>query len=245
LTQIWLSGDHYKWRAMRSNGVSEHYCTGGASDWEKFEMWARTVPYTLRNPLYHWTHMELKNPFEVKGQLLDPSTARAIYDHCNQKLAQDGFSTQGLLARFKVLVVCSTDDPVDSLQAHQRHGKDAGAATRLLPTWRPDRAMMVDDLASWNAWVDKLQAASGMSIVSFEDFLAALKLRHDFFHQVGCRISDHGIEQVYVSAYTDQEIKGVFGKARSRIALSPVERDQFGSAVLYQLALLDHAAGWT
>ena len=245
LTQIWLSGDHYKWRAMRSNGVSEHYCTGGASDWEKFEMWARTVPYTLRNPLYHWTHMELKNPFDVKGQLLSPSTARAIYDYCNQRLAEDGFSTQGLLARFKVLVLCSTDDPVDSLAAHQRHAKNPGAATRLLPTWRPDKAMMVDDLAPWNAWVDRLQAMSGMSIACFEDFIVALSRRHDFFHQVGCRISDHGIEHVAIAPHTDSEIRAIFVKARSRIAPSPVECEQFSSAALYQLALMDHAAGWT
>jgi glucuronate isomerase len=245
LTQIWLSGDHYKWRAMRSNGVSERYCTGDASDWEKFEMWARTVPHTLCNPLYHWTHMELGHPFGVKGKLLDPSTAREIYDHCNAKLAQDGFSTQGLLAEFKVLVVCTTDDPVDSLEAHQRHAKNPGSTTRLLPTWRPDRAMMLDDLAAWNAWVDKLQAASGMDIASFANFLGALKHRHEFFHQVGCRISDHGIERVYVAPTTDRDLAEIFTKARSKRVLSPDEREQFSSALLYELALMDHAAGWT
>jgi glucuronate isomerase len=150
LTQIWLNGDHYKWRAMRSNGVPERYCTGDASDWEKFEMWAATVPRTLRNPLYHWTHMELANPFGVKGKLLSPSTAREIYDHCNRKLAQDGFTTQGLLKHFKVLVVCSTDDPVDSLEAHRSTAKNAGATTKLLPTWRPDKAMTIADLDGWN-----------------------------------------------------------------------------------------------
>ncbi|HEY5284751.1 MAG TPA: glucuronate isomerase [Polyangia bacterium] len=245
LTQIWLSGDHYKWRAMRSNGVSERYCTGDASDWEKFEMWARTVPHTLCNPLYHWTHMELGHPFGVKGKLLDPSTAREIYDHCNAKLAQDGFSTQGLLAEFKVLVVCTTDDPVDSLEAHQRHAKNPGSTTRLLPTWRPDRAMMLDDLAAWNAWVDKLQAASGMDIASFANFLGALKHRHEFFHQVGCRISDHGIERVYFAPTTDRDLAEIFTKARSKRVLSPDEREQFSSALLYELALMDHAAGWT
>ena len=245
LTEIWLSGDHYKWRAMRSNGVSERYCTGDASDWEKFEMWARTVPHTLCNPLYHWTHMELGRPFGVKGKLLDPTTAREIYDHCNAKLAQDGFSTQGLLAEFKVLVVCTTDDPVDSLEAHQRHAQNPDSTTRLLPTWRPDRAMMLDDLAAWNAWVDKLQAASGMDIASFANFLGALKHRHDFFHQVGCRISDHGIERVYVAPYTDRDLTEIFTKARSKRVLSPDEREQFSSALLYELALMDHAAGWT
>jgi glucuronate isomerase len=245
LTQIWLNGDHYKWRAMRSNGVPERYCTGAASDWEKFEMWARTVPYTLRNPLYHWTHMELANPFGVKGKLLNPSTAREIYDHCNRKLAQDDFSTQGLLKHFKVMVVCSTDDPVDSLAAHQKHGKNAGAATKLLPTWRPDKAMALADLEGWNLWVDKLQAVSGVDIGSFENFLAALERRHGFFHQVGCRVSDHGLEQISADPYTAKEIEAIFAKARARQALSPVEQGQFRSAMQYELAIMDHARGWT
>ena len=245
LTQIWLNGDHYKWRAMRSNGVPERYCTGDASDWEKFEMWARTVPYTLRNPLYHWTHMELANPFGVKGKLLNQSTAREIYDHCNSELAQDGFTTQGLLKHFKVLVVCSTDDPVDSLVAHQKHAKNAGATTKLLPTWRPDKAMALADLDGWNLWVDKLQAASGVSIGSFETFLTAIKKRHDFFHQVGCRVSDHGLEQILADPYTAKHIEDVFAKARAKQAVSPAERDQFRSVMLYELAIMDHARGWT
>jgi len=245
LTQIWLNGDHYKWRAMRSNGVPERYCTGDASDWEKFEMWARTVPYTLRNPLYHWTHMELANPFGVKGKLLNQSTAREIYDHCNSELAQDGFTTQGLLKHFKVLVVCSTDDPVDSLVAHQKHAKNAGATTKLLPTWRPDKAMALADLDGWNLWVDKLQAASGVSIGSFETFLTAIKKRHDFFHQVGCRVSDHGLEQILADPYTAKHIEDIFAKARAKQAVSPAERNQFCSVMLYELAIMDHARGWT
>ena len=245
LTQVWLNGDHYKWRAMRTNGVPERYCTGSADDWEKFEMWARTVPYTLRNPLYHWTHMELANPFGVTEKLLDPSTAREIYDHCNDKLAQDDFTTQGLLKHFRVVVVCTTDDPVDSLQAHQKHANDAGAVTRLLPTWRPDKAMALADLEAWNLWVDKLQAVSGVEILSFETFLSALKRRHDFFHQLGCRVSDHGVEQIFVEPYTAPQIEYVLAKARTKQALSPVERDQFRSAMLYELAIMDHARGWT
>ena len=245
LTQIWLNGDHYKWRAMRSNGAPERYCTGDASDWEKFEMWAHTVPYTLRNPLYHWTHMELANPFGVKGKLLDPSTAREIYDQCNRQLAQDDFTTQGLLKHFKVMVVCSTDDPVDSLEAHQKHGKNASAATKLLPTWRPDKALAVADLDGWNLWVDKLQAVSGVDIGSFKNFLAALEKRHEFFHQVGCRVSDHGFERILAEPYTAKQIEGIFAKARTKQALSPAERDQFCSAMMYELALMDHARGWT
>ena len=245
LTEIWLNGDHYKWRAMRSNGVAERYCTGDAPDWEKFEMWAQTVPYTLRNPLYHWTHMELANPFGVKGRLLDRSTAREIYDHCNRKLAQGDFTTQGLLKHFNVMVVCSTDDPVDSLAAHRQHGKNAGTTTKLLPTWRPDKAMAVADLHGWNLWVDKLQAVSGVAISSFDTFLAALKQRHDFFHQVGCRVSDHGLEKILAEPYTAKQIEGIFSKARAKQALSPVERDQFCSAMMYELAIMDHARGWT
>jgi glucuronate isomerase len=177
--------------------------------------------------------------------LLDRSTAREIYDHCNRKLAQDDFTTQGLLKHFNVMVVCSTDDPVDSLAAHQQHGKNAGTTTKLLPTWRPDKAMAVADLHGWNLWVDKLQAVSGVAISSFDTFLAALKQRHDFFHQVGCRVSDHGLEKILAEPYTAKQIEGIFSKARAKQALSPVERDQFCSAMMYELAIMDHARGWT
>jgi glucuronate isomerase len=245
LTRIWLGGDHYKWRAMRSNGVSERYCTGDASDWEKFEMWARTVPHTLRNPLYHWTHMELRRPFGIVNKLLDATTAREIYDHCNAKLAEDAFSTQGLLRQFGVVVVCTTDDPVDDLSPHQKHARNPSASTRLLPTWRPDKAMMLDDLAAWNLWVDKLERAAATPIASLDDLLAALGQRHDFFHRVGCRISDHGIERVFVEPYTERQVCDAFAKARRGSPLSPLERDQLCSALLYQLALMDHKAGWT
>jgi glucuronate isomerase len=245
LTQIWLNGDHYKWRAMRSNGVPERFCTGDASDWEKFEMWAQTVPHTIRNPLYHWTHMELRRPFGVKDKLLNGATARGIYEHCNAKLAQDDFTTQGLLRQFRVVVVCTTDDPVDTLEAHQRYARTPGTTTRVFPTWRPDRAMAVSDLPTWNQWVDKLQAAANVAIDSFATLLSALQRRHDFFHEMGCRVSDHGIEQVWAEPYTAKEVEAIFGKARSSRALSPGEQDQFRSVMLYELALMDHASGWT
>jgi glucuronate isomerase len=245
LTQIWLYGDHYKWRAMRSNGVDERYCTGDASDWEKFEMWARTVPSTLRNPLYHWTHMELKRPFGVVGKLLDGSTARAVYEHCNRKLSEEAFSTQGLLSQFQVRVVCTTDDPVDDLAAHQRYAKHGNGVTTLLPTWRPDKAMLLDELAAWNDWVDKLAQVSRVAVQSFDDLLSALGRRHDYFHQLGCRISDHGIERVPAASYTAQEIGTIFGKARTRQPLAPMDKEKLASALLYELALMDHASGWT
>jgi glucuronate isomerase len=245
LTQIWLAGDHYKWRAMRTHGVAERFCTGEATDWEKFAAWAETVPYTLRNPLYHWTHMELKDPFGIQSTLLSPTTARGIYDACNAKLATKDFTTQGLLRHFKVQVVCTTDDPVDSLQAHQRHAQNPHATTRLLPTWRPDKCMDLANTAAWNGWVDKLETASGRAIGSFDDLLAALAKRHDFFHQVGCRISDHGLEQVFVESYTDAQVTQAFSKARGGASLDPVERARLSSALLYELAKMDHAAGWT
>lgn len=245
LTEIWLNGDHYKWRAMRSNGVPERFCTGDASDWEKFEMWARTVPYTLRNPLYHWTHMELRRPFGITGTLLDGTTARTIYDRCNAKLAADDFRTQGLLREFGVVVVCTTDDPVDTLEAHQRHARTPGSSTRVLPAWRPDRAMAIADLAAWNQWVDQLEAASDVAVNTFDALLRALARRHAFFHEVGCRISDHGIDQVWAEPYTDAQVAAIFRKARARQPLAPIEQDRFRSALLYELALLDHARGWT
>src|ERR1051326_4703048 len=159
LFEIWLEGDHYKWRAMRANGVNERLVTGDADPYEKFLAWARTVPHTLRNPLYHWTHLELRFPFGVRGKLLGPDTAREVYDHCNRKLAEDGFTTQGLLRQFDVRVVCSTDDPVDDLAPHARHAQRADAFTKLYPTWRPDKALALHDLPGWNAWLDALGAS--------------------------------------------------------------------------------------
>jgi glucuronate isomerase len=244
LTEIWLQGDHYKWRAMRSDGVPERLITGDASDWEKFEAWARTVPHTLRNPLYHWTHMELKFPFGVRDKLLGPDTARQIFDTCNALLATDDFTTQGLLRRYKVLVVCTTDDPIDSLEPHAQHARNPRAFTRLLPTWRPDKAIAVHDVAGWNGWVDALEAASKVSIGNLASFMDALGKRHAFFHDSGCRSSDHGLEVIHAVPYTGQEIEAIFGKARGGKALAPDEVEKFRSALLHDFAVMDHARGW-
>jgi glucuronate isomerase len=244
LTEIWLLGDHYKWRAMRSDGVSERFCTGNATDWEKFEAWAKTVPHTLRNPLYHWTHMELKFPFGIKDKLLGPATAREIYDSCNALLAQSDFTTQGLLRKYNVLVVCTTDDPVDNLEHHALHARNPKAFTKLYPTWRPDKALAVHDLTAWNNWVGKLEAASGVSIGNLASFMEAVKKRHDFFHANGCRASDHGLEAIVATPYTAKEIEAIFDKARASKALGPEEIDKFRSAILHDFALLDHARGW-
>ena len=244
LTEIWLKGDHYKWRAMRTNGVPERAITGDAGDWEKFQAWAGTVPDTLRNPLYHWTHLELKFPFGVKDKRLGPDTAREIFDHCNQRLAEDGFTTQGLLKQYGVVVVCSTDDPVDDLEPHRRHAHNQAAATKLFPTWRPDKALGVHDLASWNIWVDRLETASNVAIGSFDSFMEALGKRHDFFHETGCRASDHGLDRIFAAACTAGEARAIFTKARARRPLNEEEIDKLRSALLYDFAVMDHARGW-
>lgn len=244
LFEIWLAGDHYKWRAMRSCGVPERLCTGDASDWDKFEAWAATVPQTLRNPLYHWTHLELRDPFGIEGKLLSPHTAREIWDACNAKLETDAFRTQGLLAHFNVVAVCTTDDPTDDLSAHRRHGQLPSPATRLYPTWRPDRVLAVDKPALWNAWVDKLGDVAGIAISSLDDLRQALRRRHDHFHTQGCRLSDHGLETAYAAAYTEADLVRAFEGARAGRAPSPEDLERFRSALLHEMALWDHERGW-
>jgi glucuronate isomerase len=242
LTQVWLYGDHYKWRAMRTNGVDERYCTGNKSDYEKFEQWAATVPYTLRNPLYHWTHLELQRYFDVH-ELLNAGSARKIYDTCTEKLQSKEYSVRNLLRRMQVKVVCTTDDPIDSLEHHQKL-KDDGFEVKILPAYRPDKAMNADDPAAFNQYVSKLEAASGKSVSSFRDYLDALKDRHDFFATLGCSVSDHGLEQVYAEDYTDEEISRIFDKVRGSGKLSYQESLQFKSAMLYIFAIWDHEKGW-
>jgi glucuronate isomerase len=201
LGQIWLEGDHYKWRAMRANGVDERYCTGkDTSDWEKFEKWAETVPYTMRNPLYHWTHLELKTAFGVED-ILSPKTAKKIYDICTEKLRTPEFSARGLLKKFNVETVCTTDDPVDSLEHHFALKKE-GFEIKVLPAWRPDKAMAVENPTKYRAYVEKLSKVSGVTISKFSDLIEALRKRHDFFASAGCKLSDHGIEEFYAEPYT-------------------------------------------
>jgi glucuronate isomerase len=248
ITEIWLEGDHYKWRAMRASGVAERFCTGGsdsekASDWEKFEAWARTVPETLCNPLYHWTAMELKNPFGITKPL-NASTAREIFDECNEKLQGDDFSTLGLLRRFRVAVVCTTDDPADSLEGHRTLAARPDPQTRVYPTWRPDKALAIDNVAVWNAWVDQLERASGRSAGDWTAFLDALESRHTAFHEMGCRASDHGLDRIPAAPFTTAEAESAFASLRSGAALYSGDAEVFRSALLYHLALFDHARGW-
>lgn len=244
LTRIWLAGDHYKWRAMRTAGVDERYCTGDADDVEKFRAWAAVVPQTLRNPLYHWTHLELKKPFGITNRLLGPDTADGIWAHCNELLAQDDFSTRGLMRQWNVEVVCTTDDPADSLEHHRAIAED-GCATRVLPTWRPDRAIAVEDPATYNAYLDDLSAAADVDIRDWDGLMTALRARHDVFHAHGCRLSDHGLPYCHAADYTESAVRTAFGKIRGGTALDAGEREAIKSAVLYELALLDHAKGWT
>jgi glucuronate isomerase len=242
LTQAWLYGDHYKWRAMRTNGVPESYCTGNKSDWEKFEKWAATVPYTLRNPLYHWTHMELQRYFDV-NDILSPSTAANIYGACTEKLQSPDYSVRNLLRKMKVALVCTTDDPVDSLEHHVQL-KQEGFEIPILPAFRPDHAMNADDPAKYNQYLGKLEKAADVSIGSYQDLLQALRNRHDFFAAMGCSVSDHGIEEIYADEFTEAEISAIFAKVRGGAALSPLESRKLKSALLLELAEWDWEKGW-
>ena len=194
LTQAWLYGDHYKWRAMRTNGVHESFCTGNKTDWEKFQKWAETVPYTLRNPLYHWTHLELRRYFNVED-ILNGDTARKIYDNCTAKLQSPEYSVRNLLRKMQVKLVCTTDDPVDSLEHHIKM-KEEGFEIPVLPAFRPDMAMQVANAGKFNAYIRKLEEVTNIAISSFNDFLFALQNRHDFFASLGCVVSDHGLEEI-------------------------------------------------
>ena len=244
LGEIWLAGDHYKWRAMRTNGVDERFCTGkDTTDWEKFEKWAETVPYTMRNPLYHWTHLELKTAFGVT-KLLKPETAKEIFDICTAKLRTPEFSARGMMKHYNVETVCTTDDPVDSLEYHLSLKKE-GFSIKILPTWRPDKAMAVEVPADFRAYVEKLSAVSGVSISKFADLIAALRNRHDFFSSVGCKLSDHGIEEFYAEDYTTAEIENIFNKVYGGKELTKEEIIKFKSAMLVEGAIMDWEKGWT
>lgn len=242
LTQAWLAGDHYKWRAMRANGVGEAYCTGDKPDAEKFARWAETVPYTLRNPLYHWTHLELQRYFGVHD-VLDPRSAAGIYEACSAQLQTPDFSVRSLLTRMNVEVVCTTDDPADSLEEH-RAIKASGFSTRVLPAFRPDNALLVDNPAAFNQYLFRLEKASGLSITTYQDLLDALKNRHDFFAENGCSVSDHGLEQLYADEFTGASVSRVFDQVRAGQLPDEAGRRQFKSALLLQLAEWDHEKKW-
>lgn len=245
LTQIWLYGDHYKWRAMRTNGVAEVYCTGDADDYEKFEKWAETVPYTMRNPLYHWTHLELLRYFDI-DILLNKDTAREIFDECSAKLKRPEYSVRNLLRKMKVQVVCTTDDPADSLAYHKQI-QESGFEIKVLPTFRPDKAMLlIDNATDYQAYVEQLCQVAGVTYQgSYEDLFQALQNRHDYFAQMGGKLSDHGLEHIYATNFDTSLAASVSGRVLKGEAINSFERDTYLSTLLYQLAVMDHAKGWT
>lgn len=245
LTQIWLYGDHYKWRAMRANGVAEDFITGKRSDFEKFQAWTATVPKTIGNPLYQWTHLELKRYFGIEGTLLNENTAKDIYDKCTKILQTDAFSSQGILQKMDIRLICTTDDPVDNLEYHQQLRDDQKFPVRVLPAFRPDKSMAVESPGPFNDWVGQLEAAADTEIIDYETYMQALRQRHDFFHQTGCRLSDHGIERPFAEDYTNAQIRRIFEKARSGKMLEEAEIRQFKSAMLIELAIMDAEKSWT
>ena len=243
LTEIWLEGDHYKWRAMRASGVPERYITGDAGSREKFLAWARTVPQTLRNPLYHWTHLELQRYFDI-SELLNDKTASVIWEEANRQLANAEFTTQGILKKFGVQAVCTTDDPADSLQYHQQLCA-SGLPVRVFPAFRPDRALRTEDAPAFNDWVARLGSAAQQDIKSFADLLAAIRKRHDDFHQVGCRLSDHGLDTCPGQACSDSQAEAIFTKVREGHLLSAEESSGWAGYLMLFFGRLDWEKGWT
>jgi glucuronate isomerase len=243
LFEIWLEGDHYKWRAMRSNGVAEKFCTGSATPEEKFNAWAATVPHTLRNPLYHWTHIELKRYFGITD-LLSEKTAAKIWKTANAKLATPAFTTQGLLKKMKVKVVCTTDDPVDNLEHHRAFAK-CGHPTKMLPAFRPDKALTVNQPAGFNMWVEQLASAANVDINSFRAFISALEKRHEYFHSQNCRLSDHGMNHCFADFCSEKTAAAIFDKVRKGAVVSAEEHSQFASFMMLFFGHLDAKRGWT
>jgi glucuronate isomerase len=243
LTEIWLEGDHYKWRAMRANGVPEKYCTGDVSPREKFLAWARTVPYTLRNPLYHWTHLELQRYFGI-SDLLDEKNAPAIWDEANRQLKTKELSPQGILRKFEVRAVCTTDDPADSLKYHEQL-QESDFPVAVLPAFRPDNALRISNPQTWNAWINRLGQCANTDITNFADLLSALQKRHDDFHQLGCRLSDHGLDFCPVDTCSDTEAEAMFRKARAGERPSPADEARFVGYLMLFFGRLDAEKGWT
>ena len=242
ITELWLGGDHYKWRALRSNGVEERFITGEASDWEKFQKWAETMPYCMRNPLYHWTHLELRTAFGI-NKLLNAATAREIYDECNEKLQSPEFSARGLMRKYKVEVVCTTDDPADTLE-HHIATRNSGFEVKVLPTWRPDKAMAIDNPTAYRAYIEALSSTAKQEIRTYTDLLDVLQQRHDFFASVGCRLSDHGVNEFYADDFTEAELNAIFRKVMDGKTPTVEEVNKFRSALMLEGGRMDAKAGW-
>ena len=242
ITELWLGGDHYKWRAMRTNGVDERYITGDASDWEKFEKWAETVSYVMRNPLYHWSHMELRTAFGITDTL-NAQSARRIYDICNEKLAGPGMTARGLMEHYNVEVVCTTVDPVDTLEYHKAI-RESGFKVKVYPAWRPDKAMAVTDPESYRAYIATLGKAADVDITSYADLMEALRVRHDFFASQGCRIADHGVSQFPWAECSEAEASALFDKVMSGQMLASDEVIKLQTSILLDLCRMNHEKDW-
>ena len=242
ITQVWLNGDHYKWRVMRTNGISEDYCTGTRPDREKFQKFAETMPYLLRNPMYHWSHLELARYFGIDDVLLSGETAEDVWKRTGEVLKR-GLSARKLMTDSNVKVSCTTDDPADTLEHHKLLAGE-GFAVKVLPTWRPDKSMAIDK-PFWNSYLDELGKAADKMISSYSDLVAALRIRHQYFHDAGCRLSDHGLDTVYASDFTDEQISRIFDSARSGIAVSADEADRFKTAMMLEFGRMDAEKGWT
>lgn len=243
LFEIWLEGDHYKWRAMRANGVAEELCTGDAAPYDKFLAWARTVPATLRNPLYHWTHLELKRYFGI-DELLNEASAPRVWETANEILAGPDMTTQSILGKFDVRAVCTTDDPADSLEHHEALAA-SDCPARVYPTFRPDKALAVHQPAAFNEWLGKLQAQSNVSVESLGDLKAALRKRHDDFHVIGCRLSDHGLNYPFADFPTEAEAGQIFDRAHAGTAATAEEQARFAAHLMLFFGELDASRGWT
>ena len=242
LAEIWLEGDHYKWRAMRANGVAERFCTGDATPEEKFRAWASTVPMTLRNPLYHWTHLELQRYFGIT-ELLDAKSATAIWERANEVL-QQGLSATEILEKFRVRVVCTTDDPVDDLSPHRAQAQTAGSQFRVLPTFRPDRALQFNQPECFLPWLERLRSASNIDVRDLATFLDALRQRHDHFERHGCRAADHGLSHCYAAPCREEDADKVFAKAISGGVVGADEHESFASFLMLFFGRLHAEKGW-
>lgn len=244
LSEMWLGADHYKWRAMRAAGEPEELITGKDVDpLEKFHAWARTVPKTIRNPLHHWTHLELQRYFHI-DQILSPSSAEEIWEIANAKIADSSFTTQKLCEDFDICVIGTTDDPTDSLEHHIAFASSEHKM-KMFPTFRPDKAMLTADVIGWNRWTDRLAERSGETICSAASFLSALAKRHDFFHEQGCRLSDHGLENCPFIACTEEQADAIFSKLRSERSLNHEETEQWMTFILQHIARWNVQRDWT
>jgi len=242
LGECWLGGDHYKWRAMRTNGVDEKFCTGNTSWRDKFQKWAETVPQTIRNPLYHWTHLELQRYFEI-DTLLSPDTADAIFDECTAKLLTPEYSARNLMHKMNVKLVCTTDDPVDDLEWHKQL-RDEGFEIKVLPTFRPDKAMNLSDSKGWKSYIQTLELQSKVTIVNLDCMMEAIDRRHEYFHSAGCRLSDHGVAYVPDAEASAAELDVIFKKAMAGEVVELAEREKFEALFLYEVGKMNHKRGW-